>query len=121
MDVRRAVHTPEISRLVVTGASYCPGMQSVQDPSVSPSQVEGAPTMTDGAEAWSELCAALSVRAKLDARIVSLAGRVCARHPALRPATPLFTGLVDLKDLSVNAAGMLQINGAYGDQGAGSP
>ena len=32
--------------------------------------------MTEGAEAWSQLCAALSARAKLDARIVALAGRV---------------------------------------------
>ena len=50
-------------------------MQSVQNASVAP-QVDGAPTMTDGAAAWSQLCSALSVRAKLDARIVALAGRV---------------------------------------------
>lgn len=51
-------------------------MQSVQNPSGEPPQIEGAPTMTGGAEAWSQLCAALSARAKLDARIVTLAGRV---------------------------------------------
>ncbi|HVM19645.1 MAG TPA: DUF222 domain-containing protein [Egibacteraceae bacterium] len=36
----------------------------------------GAPTMAEGAAAWSELSAALSARARLDARIVGLAGQV---------------------------------------------
>ena len=35
-----------------------------------------APTMGDGAQAWSELCARLSERARLDAEIIELTGQV---------------------------------------------
>ena len=39
-------------------------------------QGPSAPTMGDGAQAWSELCAAFDERARLDARIIELTGEV---------------------------------------------
>lgn len=50
-------------------------MQSMSTQSVTPAS-DGAPTMAQGVQAWSQLCAALSQRAALDARIVALAGQV---------------------------------------------
>lgn len=37
---------------------------------------DDAPTMSEGAEAWSQLCAKMAQRARLDAEIVELTGRV---------------------------------------------
>ena len=51
-------------------------MSSVLDPPVAPPFDDAAPTMAEGAEAWSQLCAALDEQARLQARIVGLAGRV---------------------------------------------
>src|SRR5829696_1333752 len=49
-------------------SSTVPRMQSVLEP-------PAAPTMAEGAAAWSQLSAALDEQARLQARIVALAGR----------------------------------------------
>src|SRR5688572_654857 len=48
-------------------------MQTGQSRTVEP---VSAPTMGDGAQAWTDLCATLRQRAELDARIVELTGQV---------------------------------------------
>ncbi len=50
-------------------------MQSVREPRVGMPVADDAPTLAAGAEAWSQLAAGLDERARLDARIVALAGR----------------------------------------------